>query len=118
VLFASVSGVFGNAGQVDYAAANSALDVIAHHRRRLPGAARVVAVDWGPWAGTGMVGAELAREYGRRGIGLIEPGDGVACALAELRHGLPAPQVIVMAASPDALAVRAGDGEPAGVGAA
>ena len=104
LLFASVSGWFGNAGQVDYAAANSALDGIARRARSAAPGSRVVAVDWGPWAGTGMVSPELAREYERRGIGLIDPDAGVAAALAELRAGGPDPQVVAMCAVPESLA--------------
>jgi acyl transferase domain-containing protein/NAD(P)H-dependent flavin oxidoreductase YrpB (nitropropane dioxygenase family) len=104
VLFGSVAGVFGNRGQADYSAANDALDTLA--RIWTPRACgRVVAVDWGPWAafenGTGMVSAELEREYARRGIGLIEPEDGVACLLAELTSGTE-PQVVYMCADPAA----------------
>jgi NAD(P)-dependent dehydrogenase (short-subunit alcohol dehydrogenase family)/acyl carrier protein len=107
VLFGSVSGVFGNRGQVDYAAANSALDTLARiWASRTRG--RVVAVDWGPWAapdhGTGMVSAEVEREYARRGIGLIEPEDGVACLLAELARGTE-PQVMYMRGEPAAFEV-------------
>jgi acyl transferase domain-containing protein/NAD(P)H-dependent flavin oxidoreductase YrpB (nitropropane dioxygenase family)/NADP-dependent 3-hydroxy acid dehydrogenase YdfG/acyl carrier protein len=107
VLFGSVSGVFGNRGQADYAAANDALDTLA--RIWTPRACgRVIAVDWGPWAasenGTGMVSAELEREYARRGIGLIEPDDGVACLLAELAGGTE-PQVVYMCADPTAFEV-------------
>jgi hypothetical protein len=102
VLFGSVSGAFGNRGQVDYAAANAALDELAtgaHRARR----GRAVAVDWGPWAGTGMVSAELEREYARRGIGLIDPDDGVAALLHELATAGPA-QVVVMRAETAAMA--------------
>ncbi|MBX6388507.1 MAG: SDR family NAD(P)-dependent oxidoreductase, partial [Frankia sp.] len=92
VLFGSVAGVFGNRGQVDYAAANDTLDALAHACSGSV-AGRVVSVDWGPWgagdgAGRGMVSPELEREYARRGIGLIDPRAGVAALLAEL--GLPA----------------------------
>ena len=103
LFFASVSGWFGNAGQVDYAAANSALDAIARRARVAAPGCRVVAIDWGPWAGTGMVSPELAREYQRRGIGLIDPDAGVAAALAELRAGVPEPHVVMMCAAPEAL---------------
>ncbi|GLY47202.1 polyketide synthase [Lentzea sp. NBRC 102530] len=83
VLFGSVSGVFGNRGQADYAAANDALDRMA----RFWGAQRrVVAVDWGPWAGAGMA-VGLADEYARRGIPLIEPGQGVDALLNEIATG-------------------------------
>ena len=93
---AASSGVFGNRGQVDYAAANDALDGIARRARAGRARRRVVAVDWGPWAGTGMVSPELDREYERRGIGLIDPDEGVgrrsspSCAA-----GGPDPQVVV-----------------------
>jgi acyl transferase domain-containing protein/NAD(P)H-dependent flavin oxidoreductase YrpB (nitropropane dioxygenase family)/NAD(P)-dependent dehydrogenase (short-subunit alcohol dehydrogenase family)/acyl carrier protein len=109
VLFGSVSGIFGNRGQADYSAANDALDTLA--RIWAPRACgRVVAVDWGPWAasdeGTGMVSAELQREYARRGIGLIEPEDGVACLLAELAGGTES-QVVYLCADPAAFQVGA-----------
>ncbi len=92
--FGSVSGVFGNRGQTDYAAANDALDTLGHMwSERLPG--RVVTVDWGPWAGGGMVSPELEREYARRGITLIDQEAGVASLMRELAHGEDA-QVIYM----------------------
>uniref|UniRef100_UPI0039BFF6F7 SDR family NAD(P)-dependent oxidoreductase n=1 Tax=Lentzea alba TaxID=2714351 RepID=UPI0039BFF6F7 len=80
VLFGSVSGVFGNRGQADYSAANDALDRMA----RFWGTQRkVVAVDWGPWAGAGMA-VELADEYARRGIPLIDPEQGAQALLNEI----------------------------------
>ncbi|MGH3380661.1 MAG: SDR family NAD(P)-dependent oxidoreductase, partial [Actinoallomurus sp.] len=97
--FGSVSGVFGNRGQTDYAAANDALDHLSRvWAERLPG--RVVAVDWGPWAGGGMVSPELEREYARRGITLIDKDAGIACLLRELAHGKDA-QVIYMCGDVD-----------------
>lgn len=96
VLFASVAGYFGNVGQVDYAAANAALDAVA--RASAADGPRVVAFDWGPWGEGGMVTPELADEYARRGIGLISPEDGVAVFLDELERGLPEREVVVMCA--------------------
>ena len=63
-------------------------------------------VDWGPWAGAGMVSPELEREYARRGIGLIDPERGVAALLDELAAGGDA-QVVLMAGDPRALAGQA-----------
>ncbi|MEU4563478.1 SDR family NAD(P)-dependent oxidoreductase [Actinoplanes sp. NPDC023936] len=88
VLFSSVSGVFGNSGQADYAAANDALDALASAAAdRITG--RTLAVAWGPWAaaGGGMVSAALEREYARRGISVIDPEAGVEALLHEMRHG-------------------------------
>jgi acyl transferase domain-containing protein/NAD(P)H-dependent flavin oxidoreductase YrpB (nitropropane dioxygenase family)/acyl carrier protein len=102
VLFGSISGVLGNRGQVDYCAANDALDELA---TRLDGrrGCRMVAVDWGPWDGTGMVTDQLAREYARRGVGLLDPEVAVRALLAEMATlpGEPA-QVVVMSGDPDA----------------
>jgi NAD(P)-dependent dehydrogenase (short-subunit alcohol dehydrogenase family)/acyl carrier protein len=100
VLFSSVSGVFGNRGQIDYAAANDALATLARWLDRRVNS-RVVAVDWGPWAGGGMVSAELEREFERRGIGRIDPDDGVARLLAELRSDRRDPEVVIMRAAPE-----------------
>ena len=48
---------------------------------------------WGPWApdGThpGMVTPELSREYGRRGLGMIDPRRGALAVLHELAWGDP-----------------------------
>ncbi|MFD9481043.1 SDR family NAD(P)-dependent oxidoreductase [Streptomyces nojiriensis] len=96
-LFGSVAGVYGNRGQCDYAAANDALDGLAHTwAESFPG--RVLSVDWGPWAAEagGMVSPELERAYVRRGIPLIAPEAGTAAFLGELAYGSDV-QVVLMA---------------------
>jgi acyl transferase domain-containing protein/NAD(P)H-dependent flavin oxidoreductase YrpB (nitropropane dioxygenase family) len=106
VFFASISGALGNRGQVDYATANQALAALAAALApRITG--RVVAIDWGPWAGTGMVSPELEREYARRGLGLIEPTAGVARLLAELGSDARDTEVVIVGGDPRALAPRA-----------
>ena len=120
VMFGSVSGVFGNRGQCDYAAANDALDCLARAwETRFTG--RVLSVDWGPWlptadeAGNGMVSAELLRTYARQGVGAIHPDVGVAALLRELAHG-SAPQVVYVCAEPAAFDVAFSGGSTGGVG--
>jgi NAD(P)-dependent dehydrogenase (short-subunit alcohol dehydrogenase family) len=101
VLFGSISGVVGNRGQTDYAAANDALDTLARHHDGHHGC-RVLSIDWGPWAGGGMVSPELEREYARRGIGLVDPDDGVMALLHEISAGSGPAQLVVMRGTPEA----------------
>ncbi|GLZ40426.1 type I polyketide synthase [Actinokineospora sp. NBRC 105648] len=90
VLFGSVAALLGNRGQADYAAANDALDTIGQDRSAR-GGSRVLTVHWGPWAPAsthgGMVGPELAADYARRGVGLLDPAEGALSLLGELARG-------------------------------
>ncbi|MEU0673599.1 SDR family oxidoreductase [Streptomyces sp. NPDC006172] len=102
VLFGSVSAVLGNRGQADYAAANDALETLGTAFAARTGH-RALTVHWGPWAPSaghsGMVGAELAREYARRGIRLIDPEEGTAALLRELAWGEESATAVVYTAS-------------------
>jgi NAD(P)-dependent dehydrogenase (short-subunit alcohol dehydrogenase family) len=86
VFFSSVAGRFGNRGQSDYAAANEVLNKLAIYLDRLwPG--RVVSLNWGPWATTGMVSPEVRRQFAERGVHLIPPSVGRRRLDEELRYG-------------------------------
>ncbi|MFB8177276.1 SDR family NAD(P)-dependent oxidoreductase [Streptomyces sp. NPDC055966] len=102
VLFGSIAAVLGNRGQADYAAANDALEALGADWADRTGN-RALTVHWGPWAPsgthTGMVGAELGREYARRGVELIDPDEGTAALLRELAWGDPAARAVVHTAS-------------------
>ncbi|GAA2011155.1 hypothetical protein GCM10009839_01480 [Catenulispora yoronensis] len=76
-VFSSIAGTLGGPGQGNYAAANSFLDALAHHRKAtgLPG----LSLAWGPWS-TGMAGDLTAADRGRLrrgGVTAIEPEHGV-----------------------------------------
>lgn len=104
VFFSSISGALGNRGQADYAAAGDVLDKLAWQHVRLNNA-RVISFDWGPWANTGMVSDELAKEYARRGLGLIPISEGVELMIREMGSDRKEiAQIIVAAAEPSVLA--------------
>ncbi|MGC3864715.1 KR domain-containing protein, partial [Micromonospora chersina] len=71
VVFSSIAGVWGSAGQAGYAAANAYLDGLVA-RRRARGVAGT-AVAWGPWAGAGMAHGEQQDQLARRGLPALDP---------------------------------------------
>ncbi|MEU1545310.1 SDR family NAD(P)-dependent oxidoreductase [Nocardia sp. NPDC005745] len=77
VLFTSVAGLFGNAGQADYAAANEALSRFAVSWRTHQPNCHVTAIDWGAWDG-GMVTPALREHFRTRGVELLDPQVGAA----------------------------------------
>ncbi|CAM5620495.1 Polyketide synthase OS=Streptomyces viridochromogenes OX=1938 GN=ACM01_26010 PE=4 SV=1 [Streptomyces viridochromogenes] len=76
VLFASAAGLLGSAGQSAYSAANAFLDAWAHHLA-LRGR-HALSLDWGAWAGVGMVAGsdDRAAQTARSGLLALSTGDG------------------------------------------
>ncbi len=94
VLFSSVAGFYGNAGQADYALANEALNKLAHRLQREYPACHVVAVDWGPWDG-GMVTPELKQVFAERHVAVIPVDVGTDMLADELARETPAAQIVI-----------------------
>jgi NAD(P)-dependent dehydrogenase (short-subunit alcohol dehydrogenase family) len=97
VLFGSIAA-FGSRGQCDYAAANDALEQLGA-RWAAENGRRCLTVHWGPWAPVGahagMVSPQLADQYARRGVSMIEPEQGAMSLLRELAWGDPATTAVV-----------------------
>jgi acyl transferase domain-containing protein/acyl carrier protein len=85
VLFSSISSVFGSSQLGAYAAANAALDALAHHRALL-GLPSLV-VNWGPWAEVGMTSADDRAALARIGMRGLSSRDALAALDRELAGG-------------------------------
>ncbi|WP_437873438.1 SDR family NAD(P)-dependent oxidoreductase [Sorangium sp. So ce363] len=77
VLYASGSGLMGSPGQGNYAAANTFLDALAHHRRRegLP----ALSIDWGAFSEVGLAAAQENRgaRLAAGGLRILTPDEGL-----------------------------------------
>ncbi|HET8642613.1 MAG TPA: SDR family NAD(P)-dependent oxidoreductase [Pseudonocardiaceae bacterium] len=106
VLFSSLAGVLGNAGQANYAAGNTFLDALAAHRRSrgLP----AVSIAWGLWdnaesdMSNALSAADLAR-LARSGVGALS----VKHGLQLFDDSLSSPEPLVVAVKWDAAGLRA-----------
>ena len=95
VMCSSIAASVSQPGQAPYVAANTYLDALAFQRRASGRPA--LSVQWGAWPGIGMAVREgtlrSARDWARRGFGVITP----SVALASLGHAmrLDAPCVLI-----------------------
>ncbi|MFF3854991.1 type I polyketide synthase [Micromonospora sp. NPDC002575] len=95
VYFSSIAAAWGVGDHGAYAAGNAFLDAWAQSRPA--GRARVVSVNWGPWAGGGMVSDDHAVAMSRRGVSLLdrEP------AMAALRAAITGDGTVLTVADVD-----------------
>ncbi|MFD8340243.1 SDR family NAD(P)-dependent oxidoreductase, partial [Streptomyces solisilvae] len=105
MVFSSVAGVLGNAGQANYAAANSFLDALITHRRRhgLPG----TSLAWGSWErATGMTAHLTQADHDRMARDGLRPlADAEGLALFDAALAAEAGSVVTAAF--DLVALRA-----------
>jgi len=94
VLFSSVAGFYGNAGQTDYSLGNELLNKLALHLQQTLPDCQVLSLGWGPWDG-GMVTPQLKRIFTRLRIPLITPEAGAQALVQLLERRQPAPQLVI-----------------------
>ncbi|WP_432252279.1 SDR family NAD(P)-dependent oxidoreductase [Streptomyces sp. HNM1019] len=108
VLFSSAAGVFGGAGQGNYAAANAFLDALAQHRRAngLP----ATSLAWSLWSVPGGMGGELDEteiaRIRRGGVGVLTAESGLE--LFDAARGSDEPLLVPLPLDMAALRAQAG----------
>jgi NAD(P)-dependent dehydrogenase (short-subunit alcohol dehydrogenase family) len=111
VVFSSIAGRFGNAGQTDYSAANDVLCKSASALRREGLAERGIAIDWTAWAEIGMASrGSIPKMMEMAGIDMLPPQLGVPVVRRELTAAGPGGEVLVAAS----LGLLSEEGHPTG----
>ncbi|WP_374121250.1 SDR family NAD(P)-dependent oxidoreductase [Streptomyces sp. RS2] len=88
VLFSSIAGTLGNAGQANYSSANAFLDALAAHRQALGLSAQSIA--WGLWEqDSGMTGHLATGSTERMGVAALPTETGLALLDGALAAGSP-----------------------------
>ena len=96
VVFSSIAGRFGNAGQVDYSAANDLLCKITSSFRTSRPATRGIAIDWTAWGGIGMATrGSIPKVMELAGIDMLPPEAGIPLIRRELTAGATCGEVVV-----------------------
>ncbi|MCP4688228.1 MAG: SDR family NAD(P)-dependent oxidoreductase, partial [Desulfobacterales bacterium] len=100
VLFSSIAGAMGNAGQADYACANAFMDAYAEHRAQLEKekkrGGKTLSIDWPLWKEGGMRLDKDAEKALRSGSGVIPMR--TETGIGALRRGLASDETRIMAA--------------------
>ncbi|MEM7435864.1 MAG: SDR family NAD(P)-dependent oxidoreductase [Myxococcota bacterium] len=88
VVFSSIAGRFGNAGQTDYSAANELLAKSISSFRATRPETRGVVIDWTAWAEIGMASrGSIPKMMELAGIDMLDPADGIPVVRQELIAG-------------------------------
>jgi NAD(P)-dependent dehydrogenase (short-subunit alcohol dehydrogenase family) len=111
--FSSTTARFGRQGQGDYAAGNEVLNKTAWEMATLHPDCRVLALNWGPWAG-GMVDEALAGQFRSQGLGLIGLEEGAETFLRLIRTPAGGPAEVVVLGHGTSLELLGGPWAPEG----
>jgi NAD(P)-dependent dehydrogenase (short-subunit alcohol dehydrogenase family)/acyl carrier protein len=96
VVFSSVAGRFGNAGQTDYSAANDLLCKLTSSLHTWRPETRGIALDWTAWAGIGMATrGSIPKVMAMAGIEMLPPEVGIPTVRRELTRGSRSGEVVV-----------------------
>lgn len=96
VVFSSIAGRFGNAGQADYSAANDLLCKLTSHLQTARTATRAIAVDWTAWSGIGMATrGSIPKMMDLAGIDMLPPEAGIPLIRRELTAGCTRGEIVI-----------------------
>jgi len=95
MVFSSIAGRFGNAGQTDYSAANDLLCKFVSNFRTARPETHAVAIDWTAWGDIGMATrGSIPTLLESAGIDMIAPEAGISIVRRELTRGTSGEVVI------------------------
>ncbi len=96
VVFSSIAGRFGNAGQTDYSAANDLLCKSVSAFKTIRPDTIGVAIDWTAWGGIGMaVRGSIPTVMKAAGIDMLPPEAGIPIVRRELTLGATNKEVVI-----------------------
>ncbi len=96
IVFSSIAGRFGNAGQTDYSAANDLLCKITSSFRTARPATRGIVIDWTAWGGIGMATrGSIPKMMELAGIDVLPPEAGVPLIRRELTAGGTRGEIVI-----------------------
>lgn len=96
VMFSSLSGYFGNDGQIDYVSGNEYMDKFAYYMRNRYPNCRTTAINWGAWNGGMMyIDALYISTLEEKGYILIPLEVGANYFVNDFLMGLPSTQILI-----------------------